>query len=68
MIASEYEIISSLAGCDYLIEINFLNNPMYTTQFEQTLFQLYNFDRINGKDFSKKPGTKYSELSRDITR
>ena len=30
LLNSEYEIISNVAGCDFLIEINFMNNPMYT--------------------------------------
>lgn len=41
---------------------------MYTPQFEQTMFQVYHFDRINGKDFSKKPGTKYTEISKTISK
>lgn len=41
---------------------------MYTPQFEETMFQVYHFERINGKDFVKKPGTKYAEISKDISK
>ena len=41
---------------------------MYSQEFEQTIFQVYLFERINGKDFFSKPGIEYTQISKDIRK
>lgn len=41
-----------------IAEIEFANNPIHSESFENTLFKVFSFDRINQKNFSQ-PGSKY---------
>ena len=64
---SEYIILESVSEAEMMVEIDFRGNPMETSDFQQTLFRLYKFDRINGVSFSK-PGTRYISLVEDIVK
>lgn len=50
-----------------LVEIDYRNNPMESPQFQETLFKIYKFDRINGKTFSK-PGSRYLNIAEEIIK
>jgi hypothetical protein len=46
-------------------EIEFISNPIHTTQFENTLHKVFSFDRINKTNYSL-PGAKYLEQTYTI--
>ena len=47
-VMSEYMILEAVAEAEMLVEIDYTGNPMENPQFQQTLFKLHKFDRING--------------------
>ena len=50
-----------------LVEIDYRENPMETPDFQETLFKIYRFDRINGKTFSQ-PGSRYINFAEEIIK
>ena len=60
MICSELILLESLAETEYLTELNFKNNPMFTETFEKGIQKVHGFDFLNEKPMSKA-GAKYYE-------
>lgn len=58
MICSEFELLSALAETEYLTELDFRNNPMFTENFEEALQKVHGFDFLNGRPMTKA-GAKY---------
>ena len=64
-ITNDYEVIQSISEADSISEIDFRGNPMETSEFCTTLFELFGFDVINGEVFGQ-PGTRYKEQAINI--
>ena len=52
------ELIHSIANATTLTQLDFRDNPMFTSGFEETIQEMHSFDTLNGTSMHK-PGTKY---------
>ena len=66
-ILSEYIILFALAEAEMIVEIDYRGNPMETPNFQDTLYKLYGYDRINGTNYNKA-GEKYVKLAQNIMK
>lgn len=68
-LCSEMELLSAISESQYLTELDFRENPMFTESFEAAIQKIHCFDFLNSKSMTKA-GAKYyrqvAEIQADL--